>query len=213
MDGFIYKISNSINDKVYIGKTLSTIEKRFQEHIKDAYRETDNVRPLYRAIRKYGADVFHVELIEQISIENLSDREKYWIQYYDSYNNGYNATVGGDGKQLYDYDAIIKGFQSGKLIRELATEFECCVDTIAQALKLANIDSTINKNKRAKKSISAYNLQNELIKTFSSCREASEWLYDNQYTTSQNWDNITAAIGRVANGQRKSAYGFMWKHS
>ena len=213
MDGFIYKISNSINDKVYIGKTLSTIEKRFQEHIKDSNKETDNIRPLYRAIRKYGVDVFYIEVIEQVSIENLSDREKYWIQYYDSYNNGYNATVGGDGKQLYDYDAIVKGFQSGKLVRELAEEFECCVDTIAQALKLANINSTMNKNKRIEKSISAYSLQDELIKTFSSHKEASKWLYDNQYTTSQNWDNITATIGRVANGKRKSAYGFIWRHS
>ena len=163
-------------------------------------------------MRKYGIDIFSIDIIEEVPIEQLSDKEQYWIQYYNSYNNGYNATIGGDGKHLYDYNAIIKGFQSGKLVKELAMEFECCGDTIAQALKLAHLDSTSNKNKRIEKSIIAYDLKGNIVNTFSSHKEASKWLYDNNYTTSQNWDNITATIGRVANGKRKSAYGFIWKH-
>ena len=110
MNGFIYKISNSINDKVYIGKTLSSIEKRFQEHKKDSSRDTGNIRPLYRAMNKYGYDCFFVELVEEVPIEHLSEREQFWIEYYNSYHNGYNATLGGDGKQLYDYNAIITRF-------------------------------------------------------------------------------------------------------
>ena len=104
-------------------------------------------RPLYSAMRKYGVNHFFIEKIEEVPIENLSEREIYWINTLNSYHNGYNATLGGDGKQLYDYDAIVKGFLSGKLIKDLAIEFECSEDTISAALKLANIDSTINGRK------------------------------------------------------------------
>lgn len=48
-----------------------------------------------RAIHKYGKDKFHISLIEEVSVEKLNEREKYWITYYDSYNNGYNLTLGG----------------------------------------------------------------------------------------------------------------------
>jgi DNA-binding MurR/RpiR family transcriptional regulator len=51
--------------------------------------------------------------------------------------------LGGEGKPLYDYDAIVQGFLSGKLIKELAEEFECCVDTIAQAVNITPNDCLI----------------------------------------------------------------------
>ena len=77
-------------------------------------------------MRKYGIEKFHIEKVEECPLEILSDREKYWIEFFSSYKNGYNATIGGDGKQLYNYDEIVKGFLSGKLVYELAEEFECC---------------------------------------------------------------------------------------
>ena len=54
INGFIYKITNTINNKVYIGKTLSSIEKRFAEHKEDSHRPQEQIRPLYRAMNKYG---------------------------------------------------------------------------------------------------------------------------------------------------------------
>ncbi|MBQ2224674.1 MAG: hypothetical protein II422_01780, partial [Prevotella sp.] len=54
-------------------------------------------------------------LIEEIELSQLEERERYWIKEYNSYHNGYNATYGGDGKQLYDYDFIVNGVKfSGK---------------------------------------------------------------------------------------------------
>ena len=212
MNGFIYKIVNDINNKVYIGKTLSSIEKRFEEHQKDSLKKEEEIRPLYRAMNKYGRDKFHIELIEESPIEKLSEREIYWINFYNSYHNGYNATLGGDGKQLYDYDAIVKGFLSGKLIKDLAEEFECCTDTISAALKLANINSRLNGNKKISKGIIAESLDNNIVQEFASRKEAAQWLQNNHYTKSDNVDNIIATIGRVANGQRKSAYGLKWKN-
>ena len=167
MNGFIYKISNSINDKIYIGKTLSTIEKRFAQHQKDALKPEENNRPLYRAMRKYGPENFFVELIETVPLENLSEREKYWINYYHSYENGYNATLGGDGKQLYDYDAIVKHFLDGSLVKELADEFGCCTDTICQALRLGGLNPKTNSIKSYSKALGVFK-NDILIKYFES---------------------------------------------
>jgi len=49
-------------------------------------------------MNKYGCDCFFVDILEEVPIEVLSEREQFWIKYYDSYHNGYNATFGGDGK-------------------------------------------------------------------------------------------------------------------
>lgn len=213
MNGYIYKITNNINNKIYIGKTLHSIEKRFKEHCKEAFKDRNGKRPLYNAMRKYGTENFHIDLIEEASINTLSAREIYWIDYYNSYHNGYNATKGGDGKQLYDYQAIIEGFLSGKLVKELAIEFECCEDTISQALKLANINSKQNGTKSIYKKLIAYDLQGNIVQDFESRKAAVLWLQENGYTKSTNIDNITATIGRAANGKRTTAYGMKWKNA
>lgn len=101
---YIYKIYNDINDKLYIGKIEYSIEKRFKEHKNDA-RSKQFTRPLCLAINKYGEEHFFIEEIEKTDSPN--EREIYWIEQYDSYNNGYNATLGGDGIRKYDYDLIL----------------------------------------------------------------------------------------------------------
>ena len=106
----------------------------------------------------------------------------------------------------------MKGFLSGKLIKELAKEFECCEDTISAALKLANIDSTINGRKSFYKGLVAKDLNGEIIKNFSSRIEAVKWLQSEGFTKSTNVDNITATIGRAANGKRATAYGMKWEN-
>lgn len=98
---FIYKITNSINNKIYIGKTCDTVEKRWLRHIKS----TNNGCQLYfhRAIRKYGAKIFILETIDYASNKDeLCLKEKYWINYYQSFKNevGYNLTMGGEGGAL-----------------------------------------------------------------------------------------------------------------
>lgn len=90
----IYKITNQINGKIYIGQSQN-ISQRWKAHRKH-YQKDDY--PIYRAMRKYGIDNFSFEVIEECSLEELNDKEKYWIKYYDSHNpsNGYNLTDGGN---------------------------------------------------------------------------------------------------------------------
>lgn len=90
----IYKI-NFKSGKVYIGQTINLI-KRKTDHLKEA--RNGNNSKVYRAMRKYNTTRDDFEIIETgiQTQEEADSREIYWIQYYDSYHNGYNSTTGGD---------------------------------------------------------------------------------------------------------------------
>lgn len=89
----IYKITNIINGKCYIGQSVD-IRKRWRAHLRVA--NTD-FNLLHRAFQKYGVENFTFEIIEYCARKELNEREKYWINYYDSHNpdKGYNMTDGG----------------------------------------------------------------------------------------------------------------------
>ena len=93
--GKIYKYTNLINNKIYIGQTKQSLEQRHKNHL---YELKDNTY-FHRAILKYGINNFKLELIEdKIPYNKLDEREKYWIKYYDSFyttGKGYNLTEGG----------------------------------------------------------------------------------------------------------------------
>lgn len=98
----IYKYENKINHKCYIGQSID-IERRQYGHKSAAYNEkaNDYNSQFHQAIRKYGFDNFNFEIIailssEEYSKETLDQLEKFFIKYYNSYENGYNATSGGD---------------------------------------------------------------------------------------------------------------------
>lgn len=213
MKGKIYKIYNDINDKLYIGKTLSTIEERFKQHCVDRNRRQYEKRPLYNAMNKYGVEHFYIELIEECDLELLSQRECYWIEFYDTYHNGYNATKGGDGRQLYDYNLIVDLYKSGLLIKEISQKIGCDAIVIRNALKLADINSFTNAIEKNSKGISAYDLNNVLIKQFDSLSDAARWLIEEKIAQTDEIKNVVTAIGRVAQGKRKTAYKMYWKYN
>lgn len=94
--GFIYKITNNINNKVYIGQTKQKLSTRIYGHM--SFVKADNKRHLYQAIRKYGKDQFSVSIVEECDNQLLSDREKYYISLYNATDpeHGYNMTAGGE---------------------------------------------------------------------------------------------------------------------
>lgn len=85
----IYKITNKLNGKAYIGQSVN-IERRFKEHCS----KTGLV--IEAAIAKYGTDNFTFEVLEECPKELLNEREVYYIELFDTYNNGYNCHIGGN---------------------------------------------------------------------------------------------------------------------
>jgi group I intron endonuclease len=121
----IYKITNKINGKIYVGKTEKSIEKRFKIHIKNALVGLRQSR-LYSAIRKYGASNFSIEVIEVLEqkdcvIEKLNALEIKYIKDLDSKNPnvGYNMTDGGDGGTSEASREASSLFRKNKTFEEL----------------------------------------------------------------------------------------------
>lgn len=92
----IYKITKKENGKSYIGQS-NDIERRFKEH---QTKGKESRIPLDIAIQKYGKDAFTYEIIQQCSLDELNERESYWIQYYNTVKNGYNCSVGGNQQSI-----------------------------------------------------------------------------------------------------------------
>ena len=86
----IYKAQNKINELIYIGQSIN-IEKRWNSH-KNSY--LNGTSKFYKAIQEYGWDNFEWSIIEECPKEKLEEREKYWMNYYNSINNGYNTIYG-----------------------------------------------------------------------------------------------------------------------
>lgn len=213
MKGKIYKIWNDINDKLYIGKTLDSLENRFKEHKKDSKKPRTEKRPLYNAMNKYGIEHFYIELIEECELDQLSSRECYWIEYYNTYYYGYNATKGGDGKQLYDYDLIVELYNQGNMCAEICEILGCDSRVVTNALKIANVDSRTNRIRNDSKGIIAYDLNHNLIARFDSQSDAARWLIEKGIAKTDSVKHVVGIIGRVANGQRKTAYKMLWENS
>ena len=99
--GLIYKATNIINNKIYIGQTTCTLEKRKNEHLNSC-----DGTYFHKAILKYGRDNFIWEIVEDNieTYEELNEKEKYWIAYFNSNNNniGYNMTPGGESIEPLD---------------------------------------------------------------------------------------------------------------
>lgn len=200
---YIYKITNNINGKVYIGKTNKTIMKRFKKHCEDSLKYKE--RPLYRAFNKYGIKSFSINEIEECNPNIVNEREKYWIEYYNSFKNGYNATLGGDGKSYLDYDLIYKTYKEIKSITETAKIIGCSKDSVKIVLENYNVSQKEILNNVKIKSGKAVamidKVTGKILKTFINTHEAGRYLGK----THQH-------IQEVCQGKRKSAYGYFWKY-
>lgn len=209
---YIYKITNDINDKIYIGKTTSDLNTRFRQHCFDSTRECCKNRPLYRAMNKYGIEHFTISLIEECN--NPEEREKFWITYFNSYGSGgYNATIGGDGRPYINYDEIYNLYQKGFNCSEIAEQTNYDAHWISTILKnIYNISAEeIAKmtNRDTKKEVKQYSKDGKYIATYESIRAAARAMIDLKLT---NCKEGTAAshISEVIRNKRKTFANFIW---
>ena len=152
--GYIYKITNIVNNKVYIGQVSGkTIYERFKRHVKDSKKLNTYIG---RAIQKYGYKNFTIDEIDFANNQKeLNEKEIYWIKYFHSTNQckGYNLTDGGDGGNTYKY----------KTQEEL--------NLIKEKISIANFG---NKNGMAK-AIKGYNYKTNEIVHFNTVAEAQSF--------------------------------------
>lgn len=178
---WIYKITNIQNNKVYIGQTIRPIKDRFNRHMNDALHNIIDTH-FARAIRKYGKENFAIEEIDSANTqEELNQKERYWIQYYNSVKNGYNET-----------DAISK---CGGNTYQSKTEKE--MEVIKNKISEGKLGA---KNPMARKIKRINNLTNEsdIFDTIISCAKAC------------GIQNGKTSITTRLNGQVKSPYKKQW---
>lgn len=101
MNYIIYKVTNKINNKIYIGKTCNTLEQRKNEHYRESrYKDKWDMKNthFHKALIKYPAEswVWEIEDDNSSNEQELFEKEKYYIKKYDSFNSGYNSTEGGE---------------------------------------------------------------------------------------------------------------------
>lgn len=207
---YIYQITNNINGKIYVGKTNSSIDKRFKEHCKDAFRERNEKRPLYAAMRKYGTENFSISLLEET--DNPEEREVYWIENLGSFKKGYNATMGGDGKRYLDYDLIVATYQELHSEKKVADKLG--IDSHSVAVALRERGEKIYTSKEVIKQqygtvIKQFDKDTgELIQVFASAREAAKALRPESPSP-----GVISHITDVCKGRRKTAYGYRWQYA
>ena len=212
---FIYVITNKINNKQYVGKTTDTIQHRWKRHLIDSRKRISEKRPLYDAINKYGPENFTIDALEECSINELEEREQYWIDKLDTYQKGYNATLGGDGKILYDYKKIAQKYQELQNQRLTADYFHCDILVVRKACKEYNIpiltSSEVNK-KRLYNPVEMLDKNNAVLKIFDNQSVAAKFLQENHYSNVADYTKLSYKIGQVCKGIHKTCCGFKWRY-
>lgn len=137
MSSGIYKIHNILNNKVYVGQSLN-IERRWESHINKLNKNNHHNAHLQSAWNKYSKNNFVFTIIE-ICTNDINNREIFWINYYDSFYNGYNLTRGGEGKPEYKVSEETKRKISHSLRGENAYSV-IINDSKAKEIKLLIID-------------------------------------------------------------------------
>lgn len=156
----IYKFQNKITQQVYIGQSIN-IEKRFKSHKKD-YINGNN--KFYTAIQEFGWDNFTFEILEECPVEQLNQREKYWIQYYDSFQNGYNSNGGGSRQCFSDnIEKVYQLWKDGFNPKEIANKLNIALSSVYYILNCYP-DFVENKNKnKQSNTIYQYKFNGEFI--------------------------------------------------
>lgn len=107
MYGIIYKVTNKENNKVYIGQTIQTLQERKNKHYYKARQKNDYNTHFINALRKYPENSFTWEIIDTAnSQDELDDKEKEWITYYNSVEKGYNTKD--DGQTIIVTDKFLE---------------------------------------------------------------------------------------------------------
>lgn len=223
--GWIYCIENKINGKKYIGQTKrKNVQNRWDEHI-ELWQSGKHSKKMQAAYNKYGLDNFKFYSIEEVDFPLLEEREKYYINLFNTIEQGYNVLYGSIGscKRVYCYDfegnyldlyfnsvnevvkalgideALVFNICNGTRYKKSASGKDGKVYRFSYELK-DKLPPVVYQKHTVK--IAQYTLSGEFIKYWDSIADASETVFNNRRSTQ---------ITKVINGYRSSAGGYLWK--
>lgn len=217
----IYKITNDINGKIYIGKSVYSGQKRWHDghlFVVENWKEYADNSILHFAMLKYGVEHFHLDIIETDIQDKdyLSEREKYWIKYYDccildGAEKGYNMTRGGEGGNGH------KGENLAQWRKEHPEDFQKIIDNLNQwridnpdLVQLANKKAAQTRKEKYGKDITK--AANEACRKRVRCIETGI-IYDSVREASRavGLSSNGAQISKVCNGKAKTAKKLHWE--
>lgn len=155
----IYKVTNKINNKIYIGKTYN-FEKRKAQHLYDI----NDGLPFHAALKKYGINNFKWEIIDYSDNDKeIREKEIYWIKKYNSCiffeeSQGYNLTLGGEGGVSWNSKPVLQYDLGGKFLNEYISATHASATTGVQRRDIAKCAS--GSVRRAGKYIWRYKVDN-----------------------------------------------------
>jgi len=219
---------------MYIGKTNRSFNKRLNEHLSRS--NPSDGTAIHNAIAKYGIKNFTINIIEEFidNDDDLNKLEQYYIQQYNTIApNGYNITIGGDGRTLFSYEKINDLWDLKYTVAEICKIMSCSKKVVQSALETNptyNKHNSLSRSQKyrrntekqtkpkekspiktdyctAPKQIGQYTKNGELIKIYNSYQEAARYIK----TAEQNENVVANSIGRVCRGGRPTAYGYLWK--
>ena len=212
MTGSIYLVENKLNGKKYVGMTQYSVKTRWKRHITDSENKRTEKRPLHDAIRKYGAENFEVSTIERCDEEVIKERESYWINKLGTYKDGYNATLGGDGRTFYDWNNIEKAYDETRGLAQAAEKLGCTSETVRNVLAAIGKDRDKNTERSLQSGIPVIATEQDGTKhVFSSQLKAANWLREIGKTDITDLRKVSCKIGKATRTTSGIVYGIKWK--
>lgn len=209
----IYKITNQINGKIYIGQTIRNPKLRWNEHKSKSLCPTSKHGHNYHlhcAIRKYGVENFTFEVIDECKDEERFRIETHYILLYHANDNryGYNYVVEGQGRSPYSSEEILSLWNKGFSRNEIAVMLKASPLTIGERLSAMGVShqEIVDRKKEEKwsnwqsKSVLQYTTSGDFVKEWKSATSCEEAGY------------LQSAVSNVCRRTQKSAYGFLWKY-
>lgn len=216
--GIIYKITNLLNGKVYIGQTRTPLRQRMYKHYSRA--KSNEATGIDKAMGKYGKENFQVEILEFCDDDVLDEKERYYIKEFDSYDKGYNLTLGGQDNHnciKFDLEEVKKLLNENGTIKGAAMQLKCCEKTLSNYMKQNNLEPPYRPEYSGNLKIGVEKMKTkvkivELDKIFNSITDCGLWLIENKYSKAGTPNQARKSISRVLNGQRQSYCGLHFSY-
>lgn len=209
-EGFIYCITNKINNKQYIGQTMTTIEHRASQHFSTVKNPTQLIK---KAIQKYGKENFTIEEVKKISCHTkdelrniLNEKEIYYIQNYNTYvkNGGYNLDKGGFtasylSQKIDVYNSCGEKIKTFDSISEASRYYDVSINSI---IRICN--GEIRKNKTTQLVFRYYEEPFEKYNPNKTKRMKYTYKYNSDGSFNSMYNSITEAALSVSDKTRSS---------